>query len=128
MAKQKYRLQYEVGGRSMHEYIEASSMVAAIKKSDNLDFAIVSVSLAKKSIAREVKQERRTDGGGYTVFLPEGVWLVATTLIQLNNALERLGYKPVRATKNLLGDGKRFFIDLDTPSYLDPGSEAYHSS
>jgi hypothetical protein len=34
----------------------------------------------------------------------------------------------VRVTSNMLNPTfGEFFIDADTPSYCDPGSEAYHS-
>lgn len=50
------------------------------------------------------------------------------TLDHVNGVLERLGYRPVRITSNMLGRENHFFcIDINTPSYLDPGSEAYHS-
>lgn len=128
MSKQKYRLQYEVGGRSEHEYIEAGSMRAAIAKSYQSDIphlGIVSVSLARESAAPNVSQNAV---GGYAADLPEGVLITAWTLEQLNSALERLGYKPVRQTSNMLNpNAKKFFIDADTPSYCDPGCEAYHS-
>ena len=45
-----------------------------------------------------------------------------------NHLIERLGYRPVRVTSNMLNpQSKRFCIDINTPSYCDPGSEAYHS-
>ncbi len=45
-----------------------------------------------------------------------------------NKVLKRLGYKPVRVTKNILNPkGGWFVIDEDTPSCCDPGTETYHS-
>jgi hypothetical protein len=50
------------------------------------------------------------------------------TLEGANKLLVRLGFKPVRITRNMLNpQGGQFLIDADTPSYCDPGSEAYHS-
>jgi len=46
----------------------------------------------------------------------------------VNAMLLKLGYKPVRLTRNMLNkDGRVWCIDADTPNYLDPGSEAYHT-
>lgn len=45
-----------------------------------------------------------------------------------NEFFYKLGWKPVRLTSNMLNrTGGQFLIDADTPSYCDPGSEAYHS-
>lgn len=47
---------------------------------------------------------------------------------EMNAVLLKLGYKPVRITSNLLNPGGgKFAIDADTPVYLDPGCESYHS-
>lgn len=46
----------------------------------------------------------------------------------LNFYLERAGFRPVRVTSNLLNEAAgKFCIDINTPSYCDPGSESYHS-
>lgn len=46
----------------------------------------------------------------------------------VNVALEKMGYRPVRITRNMLNDkSARFCIDINTPSYMDPGCESYHS-
>jgi hypothetical protein len=45
-----------------------------------------------------------------------------------NEFFPKMGWKPVRLTSNMLNAaGGQFLIDADTPSYCDPGSEAYHS-
>jgi hypothetical protein len=44
-----------------------------------------------------------------------------------NKVIEKLGYRPVRVTENMLNPGRKFCIDINTPSYCDPGCEAYHS-
>ena len=45
-----------------------------------------------------------------------------------NKVVEKLGYRPVRITSNMLNPkGGRFAIDINTPSYCDPGCESYHS-
>ena len=45
----------------------------------------------------------------------------------VNVQLERAGYRPIRLTLNMLNPTSRWFaVDYNTPSYLDPGSEAYH--
>lgn len=47
---------------------------------------------------------------------------------RFNEMLERLGYRPVRITSNMLNkNSPRFAIDINTPAYCDPGREAYHS-
>ena len=47
----------------------------------------------------------------------------------VNAQLERLGCRPVRITSNMLNpDSKLFAIDINTPSYCDPGCESYHSA
>jgi hypothetical protein len=122
--KQEFRIQHENGSVAL---IEAGSLAAAIKKSGWPFVEIVSaVAPAKRSVCELVS---RTATGGYSFeSVAEGVVISAWTLSQLNDVLERLGYKPVRETSNLLNpSGKKFFIDADTPSYCDPGSEAYHS-
>jgi hypothetical protein len=46
----------------------------------------------------------------------------------VNAQLERAGYRPVRLTSNLLNrESRTWAIDINTPGYMDPGSEAYHS-
>lgn len=49
-------------------------------------------------------------------------------LRDVNPMLEKLGFRPVRITHNMLNkDSPRFAIDINTPSYCDPGCESYHS-
>jgi hypothetical protein len=44
-----------------------------------------------------------------------------------NRVIERMGFRPVRITRNILNpNSPRFCIDIDTPTYCDPGCEAYH--
>lgn len=46
----------------------------------------------------------------------------------INVVLEKLGYRPVRITSNMLNPNSPYFaIDINTPSYCDPGCESYHS-
>jgi len=46
----------------------------------------------------------------------------------VNKALEKMGFRPVRLTSNMLNkDSPTWAIDINTPAYCDPGSEAYHS-
>jgi hypothetical protein len=124
MAKQKYLLQYRIGGIAESEVIEAGSMRAALNKSDNPDFGIISISRPQESAERMIKIG---SDGSYTLSLPEG-YFVAASLPGLNSVLQRLGYKSVRETSNMLNrEAGTFLIDADTPSYCDPGSEAYHS-
>jgi len=45
-----------------------------------------------------------------------------------NPFLVRMGFRPVRVTRNLMNPvAREFLIDADTPLALDPGSETYHS-
>lgn len=45
-----------------------------------------------------------------------------------NEFLPKLGWKPVRVTRNILNSNSGpIVIDADTPSYMDVGSESYHS-
>jgi len=49
-------------------------------------------------------------------------------IVLANEFLSRMGFKPVRITRNILNpNSKTLVIDADTPSYMDPGCEAYHS-
>ncbi len=68
----------------------------------------------------------------------DGVFTLVSRLSQItilspdkdtfNAALEKLGYKPVRLTKNLMNPAAGdIVIDDDTPNYCDVGSEAYWS-
>jgi hypothetical protein len=53
---------------------------------------------------------------------------VCPNLKFFNSVVEKLGYKPVRITYNMLNkEAGPIIIDRDTPSYCDVGSEAYHS-
>lgn len=81
-------------------------------------------------IAHAVQVEEK----GGTTFL--GVWEGSVEITgtkqgieQFNSVLERLGYRPVRLTSNMLNpQSKVFAIDINTPSYCDPGCESYHSA
>ena len=45
-----------------------------------------------------------------------------------NKFLEKAGYRPVRVTRNILNsESKSWCIDINTPAYLDPGCESYHT-
>jgi hypothetical protein len=45
-----------------------------------------------------------------------------------NAVLKRLGYRPVRRTRNMLNsEAGEFCIDINTPIYCDPGYESYHT-
>ena len=60
--------------------------------------------------------------------LIDGVVIQGNGPEKFNNILERLGYRPVRITRNMLNpDSQDFAIDINTPSYCDPGCESYHS-
>jgi hypothetical protein len=58
---------------------------------------------------------------------------IAGTIIQgevenFNNVVEKLGYRPIRLTSNMLNpDSPTFAIDINTPAYCDPGCESYHT-
>lgn len=58
----------------------------------------------------------------------ETVSIEAVNIENFNTVLERLGYKPVKLTRNILNaQSPTFAIDQDTPVYMDPGCESYHS-
>jgi hypothetical protein len=62
------------------------------------------------------------------VHLPEGAHLKGI-IRDVNPVLEKLGYRPVRTTSNMLNpDSRVWCVDINTPAYLDPGSESYHSA
>ena len=45
-----------------------------------------------------------------------------------NQVMEKLGYRPVRVTSNMLNpQSGHFCVDINCPSYCDPGCESYHS-
>jgi hypothetical protein len=47
----------------------------------------------------------------------------------VNVVLEKMGYRPVRITFNMLNrDAKRFCVDINCPVYLDPGCDSYWSA
>ena len=49
-------------------------------------------------------------------------------LRDVNPMLEKLGFRPVRLTSNMLNPNSEYFaIDINTPTYCDPGCESYHS-
>lgn len=120
MAKKTYLLQ----GRGFSETVQAGSIKAAISKGPGALAEVTSAIEVRKSAERLVKIG--TDGS-YTVSFPEG-YFVASSLESLNEMLAKLGYKALRETSNMLNKKfGTFLIDADTPSYCDPGSEAYHS-
>lgn len=54
--------------------------------------------------------------------------MVNGNVTAVNVILEKCGFRPVRITSNMLNkDSKPFAIDINTPSYCDPGCESYHS-
>lgn len=58
----------------------------------------------------------------------DGVWIEGD-VASFNRIIERLGYRPVRTTSNMLNAASRTWcIDANTPSYMDPGCESYHSA
>jgi hypothetical protein len=45
-----------------------------------------------------------------------------------NKVVEKLGLRPVRITNNMLNpEAGKFCVDINTPSYCDPGCESYHT-
>ena len=83
-----------------------------------------------KSVAHMVTvySDRFTAREGVVVTLVEHNVVLTGTVENMNLVLAKLGYKPVRLTKNILNDTCPWLvIDADTPSYMDVGSEAYHS-
>lgn len=84
---------------------------------------------AKKAAARPSAERYATlqPNASILVVLP-GYQFTCPSLMDTNNVLEALGYKPLRVTRNMLNENsKEFLIDADTPSYCDPGCESYHS-
>lgn len=64
---------------------------------------------------------------GTLTLLLDGV-LIQGSQDNFNKVLERMGFRPVRTTRNLLNPNSRTWcIDVNTPGYLDPGSESYHT-
>ncbi len=65
--------------------------------------------------------------GKFTLFV-DGAILSSMNKDVFNKVLERLGYKPVRITYNLLNEkAGPLVIDADTPLCCDVGSETYWS-
>ena len=66
--------------------------------------------------------------GGYHFSSPDGLEISSMDMAVFNAALEKLGYKAVSVTYNMLNQGAgSFLIDADTPWCCNPRSEAYHS-
>jgi len=66
-------------------------------------------------------------GDGTLILLLDGV-LIQGSQDNFNKVLERMGFRPVRTTRNILNpQSKTWCIDLNTPGYLDPGCESYHT-
>lgn len=104
MAKQQYFVQHNGGSSAI---IMASSFADAIKKCGWPAEEISSISLPKISTGGFVKE----GNDGVSLCLV-GTTISAPSVADLNNLLQRLGFKAVRATKNLLNpNGKKFFID-----------------
>jgi hypothetical protein len=124
MAKQNYFIQRTNG---QFEEVEAGSMIAALKKCSWPSKEILTCSAAKMSSSGRAK----IDSEKGFLFYPgaiNGPYFSAKEIWEFNDLLNRLGYKSVRLTTNMLNPGAgQFLIDADTPSYCDPGCEAYHS-
>lgn len=60
---------------------------------------------------------------------PEEIVFRGSDAVKLaNEFLPKMGWKPVRLTRNMLNfDSPMIVIDIDTPSCCDPGCGAYHS-
>lgn len=66
-------------------------------------------------------------GGDRVIALIDGVE-IAGNVADVNKALEKMGFRPVRITRNILNDkSPEWCVDINTPAYLDPGCESYHS-
>jgi hypothetical protein len=77
-----------------------------------------------KSVVRKIQV---MDDGSLMLIENGLVKIVSPSVEALNPVLRRLGYKPVRITRNnITGNGTPFVIDEDTPMSCDPGTETYH--
>lgn len=122
MTKQQFFILHQSGSTAI---ITARSLAGAIKKCGWPPMELISASHVIKSVARTVKYAVIPS---LVVKLPDGVELTAPSMEVMNTFLQRLGYKAVKETSNMLNEAAgTFFIDADTPSYCDPGCEAYHS-
>jgi hypothetical protein len=98
---------------------------------------------AKARRAREKHLNKLTSIAHLVTVLPlhparSGDWLSMETAAgaticgpvkAFNEIMEMMGFRPVRITSNILNsESKRFCIDINTPSYCDPGCESYHSA
>jgi hypothetical protein len=63
-----------------------------------------------------------------TLFLAVDGVQICGPVDAFNTTIEKLGYLPVRITRNLLNpQAGPLVVDVNTPSYCDVGSEAYWS-
>ena len=77
-----------------------------------------------ESVARDVVYE----DGIFTLIAPSLVTIKSSDKDAFNAALEKLGYKPIRLTRNLMNKAASdLVIDADTPLCCDVGSETYWS-
>lgn len=84
---------------------------------------------ALKSIARQMKVTTHCSTPGLSSVLISVDGITLSGIVRdINPVLEKLGYRPVRITHNILNKDAGFWaIDINTPSYCDPGCESYHS-
>lgn len=77
-----------------------------------------------ESVARDVAYAN----GEFSLTTPLHVTIKSFEKDAFNATLEKLGYKPVRLTKNLMNQkAGDLVIDADTPLCCDVGSETYWS-
>lgn len=64
----------------------------------------------------------------YLVSVIAGYVSIKGFVRDVNPVLEKLGFRPIRITSNMLNpESKKFAIDINTPAYCDPGCESYHT-
>jgi microsomal dipeptidase-like Zn-dependent dipeptidase len=88
--------------------------------------------MAKKSKKVELKSALAMTeiaaSGTFRFTSPEGVVVTSDDLAAFNATLEKLGYKAVQMTFNLMNQGAgSFLIEADTPWCCNPRSETYWS-
>lgn len=104
--------------------VEAESAVKAAKASGWPKSKIAHVELLKSALA----MTEIAASGTFRFTSPEGVVVTSDDLAAFNATLEKLGYKAVQMTFNLMNQGAgSFLIEADTPWCCNPRSETYWS-
>jgi hypothetical protein len=116
---------YNRGTKSKRDF---ATIKGAIRHCEAMEYEVDMDDLPNPNAKSVVRKIQMMPDGTLMMIENGVVKIIAPNVEALNPVLRRLGYKPVRITRNnITGNGTPFLIDADTPMCCDPGTETYHS-